>query len=132
MDVGLDYLRLGQSASTLSAGESQRLKLAGYLSSPRRGRTLFLLDEPTTGLHFSDIVQLLDCFDALIDLGHSLIVVEHNLQMMQAADYIVDLGPKAADEGGTVVATGSPEEVAKNKDSATGRVLAAALQAVAT
>ena len=130
MDVGLDYLRLGQSASTLSAGESQRLKLAGYLSSPRRGRTLFLLDEPTTGLHFSDIVQLLDCFDALIDLGHSLIVVEHNLQMMQAADYIVDLGPGAADQGGMVVAEGSPEEVAKNKDSATGRVLAEAFKAV--
>ena len=93
IDVGLDYVQLGQPANTLSGGEAQRLKLAGYMSSAKRGRCLFILDEPTTGLHFFDIVQLLDCFDALLAVGHSLIVVEHNLQMMKAADYIVDLGP---------------------------------------
>ncbi len=128
MEVGLDYLRLGQAANTLSAGEAQRLKLAGYLSSPRRGRTLFLLDEPTTGLHFSDIVQLLDCFDALIEMGHSLVVVEHNTQMMKAADYIIDIGPGAAENGGKVISAGTPEHIALNADSPTGRVLAEALQ----
>ncbi|HUY36329.1 MAG TPA: excinuclease ABC subunit UvrA [Pirellulales bacterium] len=127
IDVGLDYLRLGQPANTLSGGESQRLKLAGYLSSARRGRCLFLLDEPTTGLHFSDIVQLLDCFVALLAVGHSLIVVEHNLQLLKAADYLIDLGPGAADEGGRVVAKGTPEMVSRNEDSLTGRFLARAL-----
>jgi len=124
IDVGLDYVRLGQPANTLSGGEAQRLKLAGYMSTAKRGRCLFILDEPTTGLHFSDIVQLLDCFDALLAVGHSLIVVEHNLQMMKAADYIVDLGPGAADEGGQVVAKGTPEMVARNKHSATAGFLA--------
>ncbi len=128
IDVGLDYLRLGQPANTLSAGEAQRLKLASYMTSASRNRTLFILDEPTTGLHFSDIVQLLDCFDALLSVGHSLIVVEHNLQMMKAADYIIDLGPGAADEGGTVVAKGTPEQVSHNAQSATGRLLADALR----
>lgn len=127
MDVGLDYLRLGQPANTLSAGEAQRLKLAGYLAAAKRHRTLFLLDEPTTGLHFSDIVRLLDCFEALLSVGHSLIVVEHNLQLMKAADYIIDLGPGPADAGGQVVACGTPEEVAQNPASITGRFLAAAL-----
>ncbi|WP_262023981.1 excinuclease ABC subunit UvrA [Blastopirellula sp. J2-11] len=127
IDVGLDYLRLGQPANTLSAGEAQRLKLAGYLASSKRGRTLFLLDEPTTGLHFADIAQLLDCFNSLLQVGHSLIVVEHNLHMMMAADYIIDMGPGAADEGGQVVATGTPEEVAQNENSRTGRALAEAL-----
>jgi len=124
LDVGLDYLRLGQPGTTLSGGEAQRLKLAAHLSAKRRGRALFLLDEPTTGLHFSDVVQLVDCFDALVDVGHSLVVVEHNLQLMKAADWIVDLGPGAADEGGRVVAAGTPEEVATCGESATGRVLA--------
>ena len=124
IDVGLDYVRLGQPANTLSGGEAQRLKLAGYMSSARRGRCLFILDEPTTGLHFSDVVQLLDCFDALLAVGHSLIVVEHNLQMMKAADYIIDLGPGAADEGGQVVAKGTPEMIANSEDSLTGRFLA--------
>jgi excinuclease ABC subunit A len=127
LDVGLDYLRLGQPANTLSAGEAQRLKLAGYLNSARRTRTLFLLDEPTTGLHFSDVVQLLDCFDALLGVGHSLIIVEHNLQLMKAADYLIDLGPGAADEGGQVVTCGTPEEVARHKRSITGRFLSTAL-----
>ncbi len=129
IDVGLDYVRLGQPANTLSGGEAQRLKLASYMSSARRGRCLFILDEPTTGLHFSDIVQLLDCFDALLAVGHSLIVVEHNLQMMKAADYIVDLGPGAADEGGQVVVKGTPERVANHAKSVTAKFLAEVLEA---
>ncbi len=128
IDVGLDYVRLGQPANTLSGGEAQRLKLAGYMSSAKRGRCLFILDEPTTGLHFSDVVQLLDCFDALLAVGHSLIVVEHNLQMMKAADYIIDLGPGAADEGGQVVAKGTPEMVARASGSVTAGFLAKVLK----
>lgn len=128
LDVGLDYLRLGQPANTLSGGEAQRLKLASFLSSARRARTLFLLDEPTTGLHFADVTQLLDCFDALIGVGHSLIVVEHNVQLMRAADYLIDLGPGAGDEGGEVIACGTPEEVAACPHSATGAVLRQTLE----
>lgn len=120
LDVGLDYLRLGQPANNLSAGEAQRLKLAGYLSTAKRARTLFLMDEPTTGLHFSDVINLLDCMEALLDAGHSLIVIEHNLQMIRAADYVVDMGPDAADEGGRVVAVGTPEEIATSPESRTG------------
>jgi excinuclease ABC subunit A len=127
LDVGLDYLRLGQPATTLSGGEAQRLKLAAHLAAKRRGRTLFLLDEPTTGLHFSDIVQLVDCFDALLDVGHSLVIVEHNLQLMKAADWIIDVGPGAADKGGRIVATGTPEEIAAARESVTGQILAEAL-----
>ncbi|MEN6457626.1 MAG: excinuclease ABC subunit UvrA [Thermoguttaceae bacterium] len=128
IDVGLDYVRLGQPANTLSGGESQRLKLAGYMSGVKRGRSLFILDEPTTGLHFSDVVQLLDCFDALLAVGHSLLVVEHNLQIMKAADYIIDLGPGAADEGGQIVAKGTPEMVARAPGSVTAKFLADALR----
>lgn len=127
IDVGLDYLRLGQPANTLSAGEAQRLKLASYISSARRNRTLFIMDEPTTGLHYSDIVQLLDCFDALLSVGHSLVVVEHNLQLMKAADYIIDLGPGAAEAGGEIVVQGTPEKIARCPASITGQYLAAAL-----
>ena len=123
IDVGLDYLRLGQPANTLSGGESQRLKLASHLSGAKRGRCLFLLDEPTTGLHFADIVQLLDCFESLLSVGHSLIVIEHNLQVIREADYLIDLGPGAAEEGGRIVATGTPEEVAQCEESVTGRFL---------
>ncbi|OHB76787.1 MAG: excinuclease ABC subunit A [Planctomycetes bacterium RBG_16_64_10] len=124
IDVGLDYLRLGQPAKTLSGGEAQRLKLAGHLSTTRRGRTLFVLDEPTTGLHFADVVKLLDCFDALLSVGHSLIVIEHNVQIMQAADYLIDMGPGAAADGGQIVACGTPEQVAQQAGSATARALA--------
>jgi excinuclease ABC subunit A len=131
MDVGLDYLRLGQPANTLSGGEAQRLKMATYISSERRGRTLFVLDEPTTGLHFSDVLQLIDCFDSLVDMGHSLVVVDHSLLIMQAADWIVDLGPGAADEGGKVVATGTPEQLAANSASVTGKFLAKELKRTA-
>lgn len=123
LDVGLHYLRLGQGANTLSNGEAQRLKLASYLGAKRRGRTLFLLDEPSSGLHYRDMVQLVDCFDALIEVGHSVLVIEHSVPLLQAADYLIDLGPGAADQGGRVVAQGTPEEVARSKSSVTGRVL---------
>jgi len=123
IDVGLDYVKLGQPANTLSGGELQRLKLAAHLTQARKGHSLFLLDEPTTGLHFADIVQLLDCFDALIDTGHSLIVVEHNLQMIRAADYVIDLGPGAADKGGQIIAHGTPEQIAACEASITGQYL---------
>lgn len=127
IDVGLDYVQLGQPANTLSGGESQRLKLAGYMASARKGRALFILDEPTSGLHFADVVQLLDCFEALLAVGHSLIVVEHNLTVIKAADWLIDMGPGAADEGGRVTAKGSPEQVARIPESATGRCLASLL-----
>jgi len=123
IDVGLDYLRLGQPAPTLSSGEAHRLNLAAYMSAATRNRTLFLLDEPTTGLHFADVVKLLDCFDALLAVGHSLIVVEHNLQLMKAADWIIDLGPGAADAGGEIVVQGTPETVSECEASATGQYL---------
>lgn len=123
VDVGLDYLKLGQPANNLSSGEAQRLKLAGYLSTAKRARTLFLMDEPTTGLHFSDVINLLDCMEALLTAGHSLIVIEHNMQMIKAADYVIDMGPGAAEEGGQVVAVGTPEEIAASKESLTARFL---------
>lgn len=128
MDVGLDYIRLGQPVSTLSAGEAQRLKLAAHLSEVTRSRTVFLMDEPTSGLHFADIVTLLDCFDALLSVGHSLILVEHNLQLIRSADYIIDMGPEAGEDGGTVVVTGTPEEIAACPQSHTGHFLAQVLQ----
>jgi excinuclease ABC subunit A len=124
LDVGLDYLRIGQPANTLSAGESQRLKLAAHLASTGRKRTLFLFDEPTTGLHFTDVERLRTCFEALLDVGHSMIVVEHNLQIIAAADHIIDIGPGAADAGGTIVAEGTPEQLARRRDTATGQALA--------
>lgn len=127
IDVGLEYVALGQPANTLSGGEAQRLKLAGYMSAAKRERCLFLLDEPTTGLHFTDIVQLLDCFDALLAVGHSLIVVEHNLSIIQCADWLIDLGPGAAEEGGQIVAQGPPEQVAECPESVTGQFLGPAL-----
>jgi excinuclease ABC subunit A len=123
IDVGLDYIRLGQPINTLSGGESQRLKLAAYLLQTGKGHSLILMDEPTTGLHFADIVQLLDCFNALIETGHSLIVVEHNLQVIQSADYVIDLGPGAAELGGKIVAQGTPEEIAVAEQSITGTFL---------
>ncbi len=122
-DVGLGYLQLGQSATTLSSGEGQRLKLAAFLTSITRRKTLFILDEPTTGLHTSDIAKLLDCFDALIEAGHSLIVVEHNLHLMAVADHIIDIGPGSSDQGGQVVACGTPEQVIACNRSITGEYL---------
>ncbi len=123
IDVGLEYVPLGQAATTLSSGEAQRLKLASYLNSSKNKRVLFLMDEPTVGLHMRDVTRLLDCFDSLITAGHSLIVIEHNLQMIKNADFVIDLGPGAGEAGGRVVATGTPEEIASCHDSVTGRFL---------
>ncbi len=126
--VGLEYLRLGQPAQTLSGGEAQRLKMASRLGSATRERTLLVLDEPTTGLHPADIVRLLDCFDALLAAGHALLIVEHNLDIIQCADWIIDLGPEAAGDGGRIVACGTPETVARVAASHTGRSLARRLE----
>ena len=122
-EVGLGYLRLGQSATTLSGGEAQRVKLAAHLAQKTKSKTLFIFDEPTTGLHFEDINKLLAAFRALIDNGGSLLVIEHNLDVIKTADYIIDLGPEGGTGGGEIVATGTPEEVAKNKKSHTGEYL---------
>lgn len=127
-DVGLGYLRLGQSATTLSGGEAQRVKLATNLVTPEAEHTLFIFDEPTTGLHFEDVATLLRAFDSLIDAGHSLIVIEHNLEVIRAADWIVDLGPEGGNAGGDVVATGTPETVARNTRSYTGGYLRQMMQ----
>jgi excinuclease ABC subunit A len=123
-DVGLGYVQLGQSSSTLSGGEAQRIKLASFLvKGNTKEKALFVFDEPTTGLHFHDINKLKKSFDALIDKGHSIIVIEHNLDLIKCADYIIDLGPVGGDEGGYVLAAGTPEEVAKNPKSVTGKYL---------
>jgi excinuclease ABC subunit A len=122
-EVGLGYLRLGQAATTLSGGEAQRIKLARELSRPQTGRTLFTLDEPTTGLHFGDVERLLDLLQRLIEAGNTVVVIEHNLEVIKSADWVIDLGPGGGDEGGRVVACGTPEEVAAAKDSATGSFL---------
>ncbi|GIW96694.1 MAG: UvrABC system protein A [Pirellulaceae bacterium] len=127
IDVGLGYLPLGQSATTLSAGEAQRLKLAGFLATASSKKTLFLLDEPTTGLHPHDIVRLLSCFDSLLQRGHSLLVVEHNVHLMAAADHLIDLGPGAAEEGGRIVAAGTPEYLATVPQSRTAPYLRSVL-----
>ena len=122
-EVGLGYLRLGQPLNTLSGGESQRLKLVGHLSDASGTRNLFIFDEPTTGLHFDDVAMLLQLFQRLVDRGHSLVVIEHNLEVIKCADWIVDLGPEAGDAGGEVVATGTPEQIAGTRNSHTGRFL---------
>ena len=123
-DVGLGYVQLGQSSSTLSGGEAQRIKLASFLvKGTTKEKALFIFDEPTTGLHFHDIKKLLTSFDALIDKGHSIIVIEHNLDMIKCADYIIDLGPEGGENGGEILAVGTPEEVVKNKKSITGKYL---------
>ena len=127
IDVGLEYVPLGQPATTLSSGEAQRLKLASYLSKSKGKRILFVMDEPTTGLHMQDVTRLLDCFDLLITAGHSLVVIEHNLQLIKNADFVVDLGPGAGDAGGHVVVSGRPEDVAACEESVTGKYLRATL-----
>ncbi|HEU4769576.1 MAG TPA: excinuclease ABC subunit UvrA [Pyrinomonadaceae bacterium] len=123
LDVGLGYIKLGQSATTLSGGEAQRIKLAKELSKRATGRTIYILDEPTTGLHFADVHKLLDVLQRLVSLGNTVLVIEHNLDVIKSADYIIDLGPEGGEHGGRVVATGTPEEVARSKRSHTGEVL---------
>jgi excinuclease ABC subunit A len=123
MDVGLSYIRLGQSATTLSGGEAQRVKLSRELSKRDTGKTLYILDEPTTGLHFHDIAQLLDVLHRLRDAGNTIVVIEHNLDVIKTADWIIDLGPEGGSGGGNIVTTGTPEQVAKHKKSHTGRFL---------
>lgn len=122
-DVGLGYIKLGQSATTLSGGEAQRVKLAKELSVKSTGRTIYLLDEPTTGLHFDDVKKLLDVLDRLVEAGNTVMVIEHNLEVIKSADHIIDLGPGGGEEGGRVVAKGTPEEIAHNKNSFTGEYL---------
>ena len=123
-EVGLGYLRLGQPLNTLSGGESQRLKLVGHLSDASGTGNLFIFDEPTTGLHFDDVAMLLQLFQRLVNRGHSLVVIEHNLEVIKSADWIIDLGPEAGDAGGEVVAVGTPEEIASVEHSHTGKFLA--------
>jgi excinuclease ABC subunit A len=122
-DVGLGYLRLGQSATTLSGGEAQRVKLAGHLSQASCKNTLFIFDEPTTGLHFDDITKLLDAFQRLIRSGASVLIIEHNLDVIKSADWIIDLGPEGGAEGGRIVTQGTPEQVAEFAKSYTARFL---------
>ena len=123
-DVGLGYIKLGQSSSTLSGGEAQRVKLATFLGKgANKEKVLFIFDEPTTGLHFHDIQKLLISFEALIENGHSVIVIEHNLELIKCADYMIDIGPKGGKYGGEIVAVGTPEKVVANKKSITGTYL---------
>jgi excinuclease ABC subunit A len=126
-DVGLGYIHLGQSATTLSGGEAQRVKLAAELSKRDTGRTFYILDEPTTGLHFEDVRVLLEVLHRLVDRGNTVLVIEHNLDVVKTADWIVDLGPDGGGRGGTVVAAGTPEEVADVAASYTGQYLRGAL-----
>jgi excinuclease ABC subunit A len=122
-DVGLGYITLGQSATTLSGGEAQRIKLAKELSKRSTGKTLFVLDEPTTGLHFADIELLLNVLNRLKDQGNTIVVIEHNLDVVKTADWIIDLGPEGGSDGGSIVASGTPEEIAKITQSFTGQFL---------
>jgi excinuclease ABC subunit A len=128
-DVGLDYIRLGQPATTLSGGEAQRVKLASELSKVATGKTLYILDEPTTGLHFADIEKLLETLQRLVDAGNTMVVIEHNLDVIKQADWIIDLGPEGGDAGGEVIAVGTPEDVAAVEESFTGVFLRGILPA---
>ena len=127
-EVGLGYLRLGQPATTLSGGEAQRIKLATELARRSTGRTMYILDEPTTGLHFADVERLLHVLHRLVDAGNSVVVIEHNLEVIKTADWVIDLGPEGGSRGGELLAEGTPEQVAKVKRSHTGRYLALALR----
>jgi len=124
VEVGLGYIHLGQSAVTLSGGEAQRIKLARELSKRQTGRTLYLLDEPTTGLHFDDVKKLLNVLHRLTDLGNTVLIIEHNLDVIRNADWIIDLGPEGGDDGGRIVAQGTPEQITRQKKSFTGQALA--------
>jgi excinuclease ABC subunit A len=131
VDVGLGYVRLGQPAPTLSGGEAQRVKLAAELQKRSTGRTVYILDEPTTGLHFEDIRKLLKVINGLVDKGNSVIVIEHNLDVIKTSDWVIDMGPEGGGGGGTVVAQGTPEDVAASAASYTGTFLAGLLEAPA-
>jgi len=122
-DVGLGYIKIGQPSPTLSGGEAQRIKLSRELARTDTGRTLYVLDEPTTGLHFEDIKRLLNVLDRLVEAGNTVLVIEHNLDVVKCADWIVDVGPEGGDKGGRIVATGTPEQVAQSKGSYTGQYL---------
>ncbi|MBR2502518.1 MAG: hypothetical protein IKB62_00155, partial [Oscillospiraceae bacterium] len=122
-DVGLGYIKLGQSATTLSGGEAQRVKLALELSKVQTGNTLYILDEPTTGLHTADVHKLIEVLQKLVDAGNTVIVIEHNLDLIKVCDHIIDIGPEGGDQGGTIVAEGTPSEVSKNPESYTGMFL---------
>jgi excinuclease ABC subunit A len=122
-DIGLGYLTLGQPSNTLSGGEAQRIKLAAHLGKTTKEHTLYLFDEPTTGLHFDDIRKLLGAFNSLVEAGHSVIIIEHNLDVIKSADYVIDLGPEGGRRGGFIVAEGTPEALAENPESHTGRFL---------
>ena len=122
-DVGLGYIKLGQSATTLSGGEAQRVKLALELSKIQTGKTLYILDEPTTGLHTADVHRLINVLQKLADAGNTIVVIEHNLDLIKVCDHIIDIGPEGGDEGGTIVATGTPREICANPASYTGQFL---------
>ena len=122
-DVGLDYIKLGQSATTLSGGEAQRIKLASELNKRVTGKTLYLMDEPSVGLHWYDLDKLIKIIQQLADQGNTILIIEHNLDLIKVADYIIDLGPEGGNGGGQIVATGTPQQVAKNKKSFTGQYL---------
>jgi excinuclease ABC subunit A len=128
VEVGLGYIKVGQSATTLSGGEAQRIKLTRELAKRGTGKTLYLLDEPTTGLHFADIHKLLEVLHSLVEKGNTILVIEHNLDVIKAADHLIDLGPEGGEGGGQIVASGTPEEVAKNPASYTGKFLAPLLK----
>jgi excinuclease ABC subunit A len=128
VDVGLGYIHLGQSSTTLSGGEAQRIKLARELSKRQTGRTFYTLDEPTTGLHFDDIKRLLDVLERLVDLGNTVVVIEHQLDVVKTADWIIDLGPEGGEAGGHIVAAGTPEQVMRSRRSYTGQALAKVLR----
>ena len=122
-DVGLGYVKIGQPATTLSGGEAQRVKLATELSKRSTGKTIYILDEPTTGLHTADVHNLIQVLQKLVDSGNTVLVIEHNLDVIKTADYLIDLGPEGGDKGGTVVAAGTPEQIAACKESYTGQYL---------
>ena len=128
LDVGLGYIKLGQPAPTLSGGEAQRVKLATELSRRATGKTLYLIDEPTTGLSFYDVHKLMDVMQRLVDKGNSIIVIEHNLDVIRCSDWIIDMGPEGGNRGGEIIVTGTPEEVASNTNSHTGNYLKKVLQ----
>ncbi len=122
-DVGLGYIKLGQSSSTLSGGENQRVKLAYFLGEEKDYPTVFIFDEPTTGLHFHDIKTLLKAFNSLLERGHTVIIIEHNMDVIKCADHIIDIGPEGGNDGGYIVCTGTPEQISDCKESYTGRFL---------